>query len=152
MLLPSDDLGLTYASYAHSPVSPLIAAEFGTYTGGIRFNVLQTALLGYAPGSPFTLRIEPKSNTALIGSPGKAVPVYARAAHLVWLDSYPIKSATPEHAYRTTSLKFNTNTQLAQFNYLNPSGHTLPIQIIDQNGRQVSTASAPPIPGGLRPR
>jgi hypothetical protein len=152
MLLPSDDLGLTYASYSKSAVSPLIAAEFGTYTGGIRFNVLQTALLGYAPGSPFTLRIEPKSNTALIGSPGRAVPVYARAAHLVWLDSYPIRSATPEHAYRTTSLKFNANTQLAQFSYLNPSGRTLPITIVDQNGRQVGTASAPPTAGGLGPR
>jgi hypothetical protein len=70
----------------------------------------------------------------------------------VWLDSYPIRSATPEHAYRTTSLKFNANTQLAQFSYLNPSGRTLPITIVDQNGRQVGTASAPPTAGGLGPR
>jgi hypothetical protein len=152
MLLPSDDLGLTYASYSSSAVSPLIAAEFGTYTDGVRFNVLQTALLGYAPGSPFTLRIDPKSSTALVGSPGRATPLYARAAHLVWLDSYPIKSPTPEHAYRTVSLKFNANTQLAQFSYLNPHGPALSIQIVDQSGHRVASAAAPPTAGGLGPR
>ena len=152
LLLPNDDLGLTYASYSHSPTSPIIAAEFPTYSNGsTRFVVMQTALLGYAPGSPQTLRMIPSSNTAEIGSPGKAVKVYARAAHLVWIDSTPINGGTPEHAYRTIGLDFNTDAQLAQFSYLNPSGPTLPIQIVDANGKVVKTASAPAVAGGLNP-
>jgi hypothetical protein len=152
LLLPNDDLGVTYASYSHSPTSPIIASEFPTYSNGsTRFVVMQTALLGYAPGSPQTMRMIPSSNTAEIGSPGKAVKVYAKAAHLVWVDSTPINGGTPEHAYRTLNLDFNTDRQLANFSYLNPSGSTLPIQIVDASGKVVKTASAPPTPGGLNP-
>jgi hypothetical protein len=146
MLLPNDDLGVTYASGAHQAVSPLIAAEFPTYDHGrARFNVLETALLGYKPLSPFTLRLIPKRNEAMTGSPGNATPLTPAASHLLWLDSYPVNGGTPEHAYRTIGLRFDPNSQLAQFSYLNPHGPTLPVKIIDgASGRLLGTEQVPP--------
>jgi hypothetical protein len=152
MLLPTDDLGITYASRARFPGTPTIGAQFPQFDiAAARQNQLRARLitigfgaLGYAPGSPFTIRLIPSAGAAQIGSPGQAVPLVKSATFVLSLDSTPLNGGEREHSYFTGSLRFNPRTHLAQFPYLNPRGPTLPVDIVDASGKRVGRQYTPP--------
>jgi hypothetical protein len=146
MLLPTDDLGITYASAQRYTTTPEIETEFAEYVAGRpRLIVISTAMIDYAPGSPMAIRIHPETGTAVLSSPGKAPKLIPAAHHQLYVDSQPLGPGAPGHTYFTTNFDFNTASQQAEFNYLNPDGPTLPIQIVQiGSGRPMRTVSAPP--------
>lgn len=137
MLLPANDLGISYISGGTFPASPAIGVQFAQQVPGTnkaRLITLVTGSLGFAPGSPVTIGIRPANGTALISSLG-ARPLVGSAAFVLSTDSSPVRGGIPDHSYRTFKLPLNgSSAQSATFAYLTPSSPQLPVQINGPSG------------------
>jgi hypothetical protein len=138
MLLPANNLQVAYVSNAPFRFSPLINAEFVTYSSNgtlPRFVQVDSALLGYKPGSPYTMLIVPGRNAIAVGSPiaGAAVPARSSASEYLRVASAPLRGGNKATTYTTFNLHFDPNTQVAQFPYFDQHGPTLPVLVVDRH-------------------
>jgi hypothetical protein len=137
MLLPADDLGISYISGGTFPASPAIGVQFAQQVPGstkARLITLATGSLGFAPGSPVTIAIRPSTDTAMVSSLG-ARPLVGSAAFVLSTDSAPVGGGVPDHSYVTYKLPLNgSSAQSATFQYLTPSTPQLPVQVNGPTG------------------
>ena len=142
MLLPANNLQVAYVSNAPFHFSPLLNAEFVTYSSNKsqpRFVQVDSALLGYKPGAPYTMLIVPGRNAIVVGSPiGGVVPARSSASAYLRVASAPLRGGERAHTYTTSSLRFDPNTEVAQLPYYDPRRRTLPVLIVNRRTNRVT--------------
>jgi hypothetical protein len=149
LLLPAKDLGVTYATMSRFPASPIVAAQFpqydpkGSTPAKPRFRLITMAgvSLGFKPGSPVSLFIDPATGRAALASIGDT-PRVPNAHYLLSFDSSPINGGIRERFYFTHELPLPANAA-AQFFYLHPTTATLPVTVISTAGRRLGVFAVP---------
>lgn len=149
MELPAKDLGISYATGSRFPGSPVIAAQFPEVDFNanrpgkpkLRLITLATGSIGYAPGSPVSLIINPPSGQAVVESVG-ARPLVSQARYVLSVDSSTINGGLRDRFYRTASVPLPQNAE-ARFAYLRPTTHQLPVDVFDRSGKPLGTVQVP---------
>ena len=120
MELPAKDLGISYATGSRFPASPVIGAQFPEIDFAasrpgepkLRLITMATGSIGYAPGSPVTLIVNPPSGQAVVGSIGARRLV--KAAHYVLsVDSSPVNGGPRERSYQSANLPLGPTSRPA---------------------------------------
>jgi hypothetical protein len=145
MLLPARDLGISYASRSTFPGSPTIGVQFpqldprASRPGAVRARLITiaTGSVGFAPGSPVSVFVDPASGQAAVDSVGDR-PLVKSARFALSMDSSPVNGGVPEKFYVTGDLPLPANAG-ARFAYLHPTTPTLPVDLIAATGKRLGT-------------
>lgn len=152
LILPANDLGISYVSGRKFPGSPTLGAQFpqfdflGRRRGAppkARLITMATGWIGLVPGAPIGLRLNPKNGSVEVAAPGGQYLRQQDVQFAVSLDSTALGGGVSKSYFGSVrNVDVNAGESL-RFHYLRPKTAKLPVDILDADGKRVRTAQVP---------